>query len=67
MTFPQLEGIRFSHRWGGAIDTCSRFFAFHGTGLGGRVAYTVGHTGLGVCSSPLRSRRCPGSARGNAE
>ena len=51
MTFPQLEGIRFSHRWGGAIDTCSRFFAFHGTGLGGRVAYTVGHTGLGVCSS----------------
>ena len=51
MTFPQLEGIRFSHRWGGAIDTCSRFFAFQNTGLGGRVAYSVGHTGLGVCSS----------------
>ena len=49
--FPQLEGVRFSHRWGGAIDTCSRFFAFHGTALGGRVAYTVGHTGLGVGAS----------------
>ena len=49
--FPQLEGIRFSHRWGGAIDTCSRFFAFQGTALDGRVAYTVGHTGLGVGAS----------------
>ena len=26
--FPQLEGLRFSHRWGGAIDTCSRFSVF---------------------------------------
>ncbi len=49
--FPQLEGLRFSHRWGGAIDTCSRFFAFQGTGLAGRAAYTVGHTGLGVGAS----------------
>jgi glycine/D-amino acid oxidase-like deaminating enzyme len=47
-TFPQLEGIRFSHRWGGAIDTCSRFFAFYGTALEGRVSYAVGYTGLGV-------------------
>lgn len=50
-TFPQLEGVRFSHRWGGAIDTCSRFFAFAGTAHGGRVAYTAGHTGLGVGAS----------------
>ena len=49
--FPQLEGLRFSHRWGGAIDTCSRFFAFYGTAHEGRVAYTVGHTGLGVGAS----------------
>jgi glycine/D-amino acid oxidase-like deaminating enzyme len=54
--FPQLEGIRFSHRWGGAIDTCSRFFAFHGTALRGRVSYTVGHTGLGVCASRFGAR-----------
>ena len=44
--FPQLEGLRFSHRWGGAIDTCSRFFAFYGTSRGGRVGWAVGHTGL---------------------
>jgi glycine/D-amino acid oxidase-like deaminating enzyme len=50
-TFPQLEGIRFSHRWGGAIDTCSRFFAFYGTALEGRVSYAVGYTGLGVGAS----------------
>jgi glycine/D-amino acid oxidase-like deaminating enzyme len=30
-TFPQLAGLRFSHRWGGAIDTCTRFCAFYGT------------------------------------
>ncbi len=50
-TFPQLQGLRFTHRWGGAIDTCSRFFAFTGTAHDGKVAYTVGHTGLGVCAS----------------
>lgn len=49
--FPQLEGLRFTHRWGGAIDTCSRFFAFYGKAHGGRTAYAVGHTGLGVGAS----------------
>ncbi|MEV0780780.1 FAD-dependent oxidoreductase [Streptomyces sp. NPDC050428] len=46
--FPQLEGLRFSHAWGGAIDTCSRFSAFFGTAHGGRVVYAAGYTGLGV-------------------
>ncbi|WP_431041907.1 NAD(P)/FAD-dependent oxidoreductase [Streptomyces sp. P1-3] len=46
--FPQLEGVRFSHAWGGAIDTCSRFSAFFGTAHGGRVGYALGYTGLGV-------------------
>jgi glycine/D-amino acid oxidase-like deaminating enzyme len=50
-TFPQLEGVRFTHRWGGAIDTCSRFSVFFGTALEGRVAYAAGYTGLGVCAS----------------
>jgi glycine/D-amino acid oxidase-like deaminating enzyme len=47
-TFPQLRGLRFSHCWGGAIDTCTRFCAFHGTSYAGRVAYSLGFTGLGV-------------------
>lgn len=50
-TFPQLEGLRFSHRWAGAIDSCSRFCAFFGTARGGRVAYATGFTGLGVGAS----------------
>jgi glycine/D-amino acid oxidase-like deaminating enzyme len=47
-TFPQLEGVRFTHRWAGAIDTCTRFCAFFGTARAGRVAYAAGFTGLGV-------------------
>lgn len=47
-TFPQLEGLRFSHQWGGAIDTCTRFCAFYGTAHRGRVAFATGYTGLGV-------------------
>ncbi len=47
-TFPQLEGLRFTHAWGGAIDTCSRFSAFWGTAHAGRTAYALGYTGLGV-------------------
>lgn len=47
-TFPQLNGLRFTHAWGGAIDTCSRFSAFWGTTHHGRTAYALGYTGLGV-------------------
>ncbi len=46
-TFPQLEGLRFTHRWAGAIDTSSRFCVTFGRALGGRAAYAVGYTGLG--------------------
>jgi glycine/D-amino acid oxidase-like deaminating enzyme len=46
--FPQLAGVRFTHAWGGAIDTCSRFSAFFGTAHRGRVGYAAGFTGLGV-------------------
>ncbi|MEV5853931.1 NAD(P)/FAD-dependent oxidoreductase [Streptomyces anulatus] len=49
--FPQLSGLNFSHAWGGAIDTCSRFTAFFGTAHQGRVAYAAGFTGLGVGST----------------
>lgn len=50
-TFPQLAGIRFTHGWGGAIDTCSRFTAFWGTALQDKVGYVVGYTGMGVGAS----------------
>ena len=54
--FPQLEGIRFSHAWGGAIDTCSRFSPFWGTAHHGKTAYAMGYTGLGVGASRFGAR-----------
>lgn len=54
--FPQLEGIRFTHAWGGAIDTCSRFSPFWGTEHRGKTAYAMGYTGLGVGASRFGAR-----------
>jgi glycine/D-amino acid oxidase-like deaminating enzyme len=50
-TFPQLEGIRFTHAWGGAIDTSTRFSSFWGTAYDDMVAYSLGYTGLGVAAT----------------
>jgi glycine/D-amino acid oxidase-like deaminating enzyme len=55
-TFPQLEGLRFTHRWGGAIDTSSRFSVFFGLAHGGRTAYALGYTGLGVAAARFGAR-----------
>ncbi len=55
-TFPQLEGLRFSHRWGGAIDTCSRFSVFFGRAHGDRLVYALGYTGLGVGAARFGGR-----------
>jgi glycine/D-amino acid oxidase-like deaminating enzyme len=49
--FPQLAGLRFPYRWGGAIDTTSRFTVTFGQALGGRLTYALGYTGLGVGAS----------------
>jgi glycine/D-amino acid oxidase-like deaminating enzyme len=57
-TFPQLDGVRFSHTWGGAIDTCTRFSPFWGRAMNGRVAYVAGFTGLGVGSSRFGAQVC---------
>jgi glycine/D-amino acid oxidase-like deaminating enzyme len=50
-TFPQLEGLRWSHVWGGAIDTCTRFSVFWNTAYNNKVAYAGGYTGLGVAAT----------------
>ena len=49
--FPQLDGLMFPYRWGGAIDTTSRFTVTFGQTMGGRVTYALGYTGLGVGAS----------------
>ena len=50
-TYPQLEGLRFTHRWAGAIDTSTQFTAFTGLARDDRVAFASGFTGLGVAST----------------
>ncbi|MEU3452761.1 FAD-dependent oxidoreductase [Micromonospora sp. NPDC006766] len=55
-TFPQLADVRFSHRWGGVIDTCTRFCPFFGTAYEGRLAYAAGFTGLGVGATRFGAR-----------
>lgn len=50
-TFPQLTGLRFTHAWGGVIDTSSRYTAFWDTVMNNKVAYSLGYTGLGVGAS----------------
>lgn len=65
--FPQLTGIGFPFRWGGAIDTTSRFTVTFGRALGDRVVYALGYTGLGVGASRWAAGvvrdfiLCPGS------
>jgi glycine/D-amino acid oxidase-like deaminating enzyme len=49
--FPQLADLAFPYRWGGAIDTTSRFTVTFGQALGGRLTYALGYTGLGVGAS----------------
>ena len=56
INFPQLEGVRFTHRWAGAIDTCSRFSVFFGSAFDGRLRYAAGYTGLGVGASRFGGR-----------
>ena len=50
-TFPQLEGLAFSHRWAGPIGTTSRFTATWGTAFDGDLSWVGGYTGLGVCAT----------------
>ena len=49
--FPQLDGLEFPYRWGGAIDTTTRFTVTFGQTMGDRVTYALGYTGLGVGAS----------------
>ena len=55
-TFPQLEGLRFTHRWGGPIGTTTRFTAAWGTSKRGRLVWVAGYTGLGVGASRFGAR-----------
>ncbi|MBT3245881.1 MAG: FAD-dependent oxidoreductase [Actinobacteria bacterium] len=55
-TFPQAEGLRFTHRWSGPIASTTRFTCAWGTTHAGRVSWAAGYTGLGVGASRFGAR-----------
>lgn len=55
-TFPQLKGIKFTHRWGGIIATSTRFCMVPGICYDGRVSWVMGYTGLGVGATRFGAR-----------
>jgi glycine/D-amino acid oxidase-like deaminating enzyme len=55
-TFPQLEDVTFTHRWGGPIATTSQFTAAWGTSHGGNLSWVGGYTGLGVGATRFGAR-----------
>ncbi len=55
-TFPQLQGIRFTHRWSGIIGSSTRFCMAPGVAYGGKVAWSIGYTGLGVGATRFGAR-----------
>lgn len=55
-TFPQLAGIRFSHRWSGIIASTTRFCMAPGVAYDGRVSWAIGYTGLGVGATRFGAR-----------
>jgi len=54
--FPQLEDVKFSHKWGGIIATSTRFCMVPGVAYNGRMAWSVGYTGNGVGPSRFGAR-----------
>ncbi|RRJ87437.1 FAD-dependent oxidoreductase [Gulosibacter macacae] len=50
-TYPQLADVRFTHQWGGMIDSSTQFCLTAGVVARGRIAYALGYTGLGVAAT----------------
>ncbi|AQS40762.1 MAG: FAD-dependent oxidoreductase [Candidatus Tokpelaia hoelldobleri] len=55
-TFPQLEGIRFSHAWSGPIAITTRMAVHFQTYYSGKAVYAGGYSGFGVSASRFGAR-----------
>jgi len=55
-TFPQLAGIRITHRWGGAFSVTADSTPQIGTLHGGGAVYSIGCTGHGVAMTHMNGR-----------
>lgn len=54
--FPQLEGVRFTHAWGGPIDHTAWFLPFFRTLAPGTVHAGLGFSGHGLAQTKLGGR-----------
>ena len=54
--FPQLEGVRFTHAWGGPIDQTATFLPFFRTLEPGNVHAGLGFSGHGLSQTMLGGR-----------
>lgn len=54
--FPQLEGVRFTHAWGGPIDQTARFLPFFRTLEPGNVHAGLGFSGHGLSQTMVGGR-----------
>ncbi|HEU4528566.1 MAG TPA: hypothetical protein VFT80_11635 [Actinomycetota bacterium] len=54
--FPQLEGVRFTHAWGGPIDHTAWFLPFFRTLEPGTVHAGLGFSGHGLAQTKLGGR-----------
>jgi glycine/D-amino acid oxidase-like deaminating enzyme len=55
-TFPVLQGIKVTHRWGGAFSMSSNFTPQVGILHGGDVVYSLGCTGHGVAHTQMNGQ-----------
>lgn len=51
LTFPQLEDVSFTHRWGGPVAITIPFVPYFGTLATGNIHYGFGYNGHGVAPS----------------
>lgn len=55
-TFPQLQGLRFTHAWSGPIDLSTRMAVHFQRYHSGKVVYAGGYSGFGVSASRFGAR-----------
>ena len=65
--FPQLEGVRFTHAWGGPIDMTPGFVPFYDTSRAGNVHAGLGFSGHGLSQTKLGGRILAGLVLGTED
>lgn len=65
--FPQLQGVRFTHAWGGPIDTTVAFAPFYVTLPPGNFHAGLGYSGHGIAATRIGGRILASMALGTED